>query len=336
MHAEPTAHGRVIDSGFRPHPWLRGPHAQTLWPALLRPLPVLDLRLERLELDDGDFVDLGWSGEQHPPARIAVLVHGLTGGFESKYLRGLAQQLNARGWRTVALQLRGGGAEPNRSPRLYNHGDTADLRHLWRHLQRQHPQARLAAAGWSLGANVLLKALAEEGEAAPLAAAVAACAPFLLEPCADKLRTGTARIYQHKLLTELKRILRRRHPPLPVPPGVDLPRALAARDFFEFDDAYTAPLNGYRDARDYYARCSSGQFLRAIRRPTLVVSARDDPFMVPGMLPRAEQLSPCVTLEIARRGGHVGFLGADARGRPDWWLDRHLAEHLDARVPAPA
>lgn len=330
----PAVHGRIVTSRFAPHPWLRGPHAQTLLPALLRPLPELALRIQRLELDDGDFVDLGWSGEHNGAARIAVLVHGLTGGFESKYLRGTARELIARGWCVVAIQLRGGGPEPNRSVRFYNHGDTADLRHLWHWLRREHPQARLAAAGWSLGANVLIKALAEEGEAAPVVAAAAACAPFLLEPCADKLRTGSARLYQHKLLTELKRLLRLRHARLPVPPGVDLERALAARDFFDFDNAYTAPLNGYRDALDYYARCSSAQFLQAIRRPTLVVSARDDPFMVPGVLPRAEQLSPCVTLEIARRGGHVGFLGADARGRPDWWLDRHLAEHLDAAVPA--
>jgi len=333
MQAAEPAHGRVVESAFVPHPWLRGPHAQTIIPTLLRPLPPLPLQYERLELPDGDFVDLGWSGPADS-TRVAVLVHGLTGGFHSKYLRGLARQLNARGWRTVILQLRGGGEEPNRHPRCYHHGDTEDLRELWRVLQRRAPGVRIAAAGWSLGANVVLKALGEEGERAPVAAAVAGCAPFLLEPCAEKLRTGSARMYQQRLLRDLKALVRRKHALVPVPPGVDLARAYAARDFFEFDDAYTAPMNGFSDARDYYARCQCGSFLRDIRRPTLIVNAKDDPFMLPQVLPTADMLAPQVTLEISRRGGHVGFVGAGRFGQPVFWLECHLAECLDQAVPA--
>ncbi|MEQ1439837.1 hydrolase [Fontimonas sp. SYSU GA230001] len=333
MQAPERAHGQVIDADFRPHPWMRGPHAQTIVPSLLRPLPRLDLRIERLDLPDGDFVDLGWSGPEHG-TRIAVLVHGLTGGFQSKYLRGLARQLIRRGWRTVILQLRGGGDEPNRHARCYHHGDTGDLRYLWRVLREREPGVRLAAVGWSLGANVLLKALGEEGDAAPVAAAAAGCAPFLLEPCAEKLRTGSARIYQRKLLKDLAAIVRRKSAAVPVPAGVDLGRALRARDFFEFDDAYTAPMNGFADARDYYARCACGQYLKSIRRPTLIVNARDDPFMIPQILPGPDRLSPWVQLEVSRRGGHVGFVAADARGRPYCWLERRFADYLDAAVAA--
>ncbi len=333
MTAAGVSQGRITGSTFKPYRWLRGPHAQTMVPSLLRPLPRLSFELERLELEDGDFVDLAWSGPASA-TRVAVLVHGLTGGFESKYLRGTALKLNALGWQTVALQLRGGGAEPNRTSRLYNHGDTADLRHLWKLLRERRPQARVAAVGWSLGANVLLKSLHEEGDAAPLAVAVAACAPFELAACAERLRTGSARIYQKKLLDGLKQIVRLRHPRLPVPAGVDLVKTLAARDFFEFDDAYTAPLNGYRDALDYYARCSSRGFLKSIQVPTLIINAIDDPFMTRSMLPQASELSPAVTLELAQRGGHVGFLGADARGRAEFWLERRIAQHLDAAVSA--
>jgi uncharacterized protein len=311
------SHGRVIDSDFVPHPLLRGPHAQTIVPTLLRPVPALSLRRERLELPDGDFVDLAWAGADRGP-RLAVLIHGLTGGFHSKYLRGTARELIARGWRVVILQLRGGGEEPNRHARCYHHGDTGDLRHLWRVLLAREPGVRLAAAGWSLGANVLLKALGEEGDAAPVQAAAAGCAPFRLEVCAEKLRSGSARLYQARLLRDLKTIVARKHAVVPAP--VDMDAVLRARDFFEFDDRYTAPMNGFRDALDYYARCESAGFVGAIRRPTLIVNARDDPFMTPALLPDAVALAQSVTLEVSV-------------GRPQYWLEPRLADFLDAAVP---
>lgn len=328
-----AAHGRIIESEFRPHPWLRGPHAQTVIPTLLRPLPELDFEIETLELPDGDFVRLGWAGAARPGQRVAVLVHGLTGGFRSKYLRGLARLLIRDGWRVAMLELRGGGETPNRLPRNYHHGDTEDLRLLWRLLRERDPAARLAAVGWSLGANVLLKAMGEEGGAVPVEAAVAASAPFLLEPCARKLDTGFSRVYQSRLLRDLKALVLRKYAIMAPPPGVDLSAMRRARNFFEFDDAYTAPLHGFADARDYYARCECGQFLRAIARPTLIVNALDDPFMARSILPRPEQLAPAVTLELSRRGGHVGFIGRDARGRPAWWLEQRIAAWLEAAMP---
>lgn len=314
-------------SRFRPHPLLRHPHVQTLWPALMRPLLPLEIRVERLELPDGDFVDLGWSGPDAPGTPIATLVHGLTGGFESQYLRGCARQLIARGWRTVMLRLRGAGPEPNRVLRAYHQGDTADLRQLWRVLRQREPGVRLAAAGWSLGGNILLRALAEEGAAAPVSQAVAACVPLRLTACAERLREGFSRVYQRRLLRELKAMVLRKHARTPLP-AAQLARTLAARDFFEYDDAYTAPLNGFADARDYYARCESGAVLHAIRVPTHIIQAADDPFMRPDVLPPASALAASVTLEISAGGGHVGFVAAGPCGRPDFWLERVMAEHL--------
>jgi predicted alpha/beta-fold hydrolase len=320
-----TAHGQVVASGFRPHPLLRNPHLQTVAP-LLRPLPPLEIRVERLELPDGDFIDVGHSGKGNGP--IAVLLHGLTSGFDSRYLRGLARRLTLRGWRAAIPLLRGNSPEPNRLPRCYNHGDTGDFLHLCRQLQQREPSTPLYAAGWSMGANILLKALGEEGEGMPVRAAAAACAPFELAPCAEKLRTGFARVYQSKLMKGLHEMLKRRHGPVPVPPPADLYAAYKAPDFFAYDDAYTAPINGYKDSAEYYSRCSSGQFLARIRRPTLVVNAADDPFMVPSILPDATRLAPQVTLEIASHGGHVGFIGAGAGGRPRWWLEERLESFL--------
>lgn len=330
--ASQAAHGRIIESSFRPHPWLKSPHAQTLWPSLLRPLPALAIELQTLELPDGDFVRLGWCGAPDA-SRVAVLVHGLTGGFDSKYLRGLARLLIARQWRVVILELRGGGELPNRSAHSYHHGDTGDLRYLWRWLQQQAPQRRMATVGWSLGANVLLKALGEEAEQAPLSAAAAACAPFLLEPCAEYLRRGFAQVYQRHLMQGLHALVRRKQAAVRLPAAVDAPAALRARDFFAFDDAYTAPLHGFADARDYYTRCQCQPYLRAIRTPTLIINARDDPFMPPSVLPQAGQLAPTVSLELAQGGGHVGFVGRRPGGGLDYWLEQRLADWLQQAVP---
>lgn len=328
-----AAHGRIIQSEFRPHRWLRGPHAQTVIPTLLRPLPKQDFEIETLELPDGDFVRIGWAGSARRGQRVAVLIHGLTGGFQSKYLRGLAQRLIANGWRVAALELRGGGELPNRLPRNYHHGDTMDLCHLWTLLHERDPQARLAAVGWSLGANVLLKALGEAGAAAPVEAAAAASAPFVLEDCAHKLDSGFSRVYQRRLLRDLKQLVGRKYPPLAPPPGVDLSAMRRARNFIEFDDAYTAPLHGFRDARDYYARCESGQFLKSIARPTLVINAVDDPFLARSILPKAEALAPDVTLELTRRGGHVGFIAEGPRGQLSYWLEQRIANWLESAMP---
>lgn len=327
-------HGRIIRSDFAPHPWLRGPHLQTIAPTLLRPSPPLNLDIETLELPDGDYVRIGWAGIERTGQRVAVLVHGLTGGFVSKYLRGLATLLLARGWRVAILELRGAGEAPNRLPRNYHHGDTGDLRHLWHLLKTRDPQARLVGVGWSLGANVLLKALAEEGTRAPLVAAAAASAPFGLEACAEKLRSGFARVYQAHLLRALKQMIARKHAQVPLPAGIDLAAAYRARDFFAFDDAYTAPLHGFADARDYYRRSACGGYLRQIARPTLIVNAIDDPFMQRSILPTEAMLAADVTLELSKRGGHVGFVAADVRGRLDYWLERRLAAWLEQAVPA--
>jgi predicted alpha/beta-fold hydrolase len=236
----------------------------------------------------------------------------------------------------VALQFRGSGPDTNRLPRCYNHGDTEDLLHLCRVLRQREPRTPLFAAGWSMGANILLKALGESGADSLLSGAAAACAPFQLQPCAEKLRRGFARVYQKHLIGNLAANLRRKHGPVELLSGADLQAALQAPDFIAFDNAYTAPMNGYRDAQDYYARASCGPYLKGIRRPTLVINSVDDPFMTPEVIPAAEALAPAVTLELARHGGHIGFIGSDRRGRPSVWLDGRMADYLLEAATLPA
>jgi predicted alpha/beta-fold hydrolase len=332
------ATGRIVASTFKPHPLLRNPHQQTIAPLLLRPMPEPQLRIERLETPDGDFVDLGWVGEHNRNGPIAILLHGLGGGFQSKYLRGLAMRLETLGWRAVMLQLRGGGSEPNRLPRSYHHGDTADLRWVWQRLHRAEPRTPIAAVGWSMGGNILLRALAEEGEACPIFSAVAASVPFKLRECAEHLGRGFARVYQRHMLAALRDIVRRKHAAWPLPASIDVARVLAARNFFEFDDAFTAPLNGFDSAIDYYERTACGAVLGDIRTPTLILHASDDPMMRPDIVPHAEALAPAVTLELSSQGGHVGFIGRGPLGQLDWWLERRIADQLQealGREPSP-
>ena len=330
------AHGLIVPSRFKPHPLLPGAHLQTIAPAFVRPRVELAMRVERLETPDDDFVDIGWVGEHNFGGPIATLVHGLGGGFESQYLRGLARLLASLGWRVALLQLRGGGEQPNRLPRSYHHGDTIDLRWLWHRLRALEPQTPIAAVGWSLGGNLLLRALHEEGAEAPVSFAVACSVPFNLRDCAEHMNRGFARVYQHHLLTGLRQLVRRKlaagSMPGSLPEGVEVEQALAARSFFELDDAFTAPLNGFRNAIDYYERTSCGAIVNDIHVPTLIVQAEDDPFMSPGSIPPASALAPSVTLEVSASGGHVGFVGLGPWGQPDWWLEQRIAAHLEAAL----
>ncbi len=324
----PATHGRIIASTFRPHPLLRNAHVQTIAPALLRPLPTLDRRVERIELPDGDFVDVAWSGPPGADRPIAILLHGLGGGLDSGYMLGLGRLLTKQGWRVCALQQRGAGPEPNRLPRVYNHGLSSDLRHVWSVLRQREPDSFLTCVGWSLGGNVLLKALAEEGSAAPISLACAVSVPFNLSTCELHLRNGFARVYQHRLLSACKDMVRRKHGQASLAEHVDVDAILAAKNFSEFDDAFTAPLNEYLDSQDYYARAACGEYLSDIRTPTLILHALDDPFMAPGIVPSEAALSPFVDLELAERGGHVGFIAANAAGLPYCWSEHHISRLL--------
>ncbi len=328
----PVRHGRIIASGFRPHPLLAQAHLQTALPTLLRPLPPLHLDIERWERPDGDFVDIGWFERPQAGQPLAVLVHGLTGGFESKYLRATAARLRHAGWAGLILQLRGAGPEPNRLARNYHQGDTADLIALLQRLREAHPETVIASLGWSLGGNIVLKAAGELGEDHPADLVTAASVPFRLEPCAQRLRQGASRIYQRRLLRDLKAMVQRKHAAVGLPEMIDVPAMLSARDFFDFDDAWTAPLHGFDDALDYYRRCECGPYLRTIQRPTLIVHSRDDPFMSPDILPSDRALGPDVTLELSEHGGHVGFVGRNAWGGPLFWLERRLADWLQQQL----
>lgn len=313
---------------FRPAPWLPGPHLQTLWASLVRPWPNLETRRERVELADGDFIDLDWSQpEAHGP--LVLVIHGLEGSLRSRYAAGIMRTLAGQGMQTVLMNLRGCSGEPNRLPRRYHSGETGDLATIVELLQARYPGRPLAAVGYSLGGNMLLKWLGETGSANPLSAAVAVSVPFDLQRSSERLGKGISKLYAWALLRSLKESIAEKLERFSLP---ITPKQLRdVDDFWQFDDLVTAPLHGFDGANDYYQRSSSRRYLNGIGIPTLVLHSRDDPFLYPDALPQQSELSKQVELELTRGGGHVGFV-AGPPWAPRYWLEERIPAWLRGRL----
>jgi len=324
-------HGRILEPlDYTPVAWLPGPHLPTVWASTCRHAPAPPLETERLELPDGDFVDLAWT--PRPADRVVIVLHGLEGNLQSRYVRALMTALDGTGYRGVLLQFRGCSGEPNRLDRSYHSGDTGDLAYLVDWLERRFGVAPFAAVGYSLGGNVLLKWLGERGAGAPLATAVAVSVPFDLAACADRLEEGFSRVYLRRLLASMQNKYRRKFATRPSPLAIDDIRRLDT--FWKFDDAVTAPLHGFCDAHDYYARSSSRQYLPHIAIPCLIIQAIDDPFVPVRALPQVTELAPATTLELAAHGGHVGFVARACSPSAPSWLESRILRHLQACRPA--
>ncbi len=325
---------------FRPAWWLPGSHAQTLGARMLRRGGGVKFTRERVELPDGDFLDLDWVGAvgdvtARSDTPLVVMLHGLEGCAQSTYALEIYRVLIRHDVAAVGMNFRSCSGEPNRLPRLYHSGDTGDIAHVLTMLRSRFPRRRLGAVGFSLGGNVLLKYLGERGAgagitSAPLQAAAAISVPFDLSRGADYLERGFSRVYRQYLLKRLQGKVRakidlmRDH--------VDLGRVLGARTFREFDDAATAVLHGFQDAEDYYRRSSSGQFLTGVGIPTLIIHSRDDPFLPRSAVPSAAvRDNPHLTGCITPHGGHVGFVGGPPWA-PAFWAERQAGQFLALKL----
>ncbi len=311
---------------FQPAWWLRNRHAQTLWPTLGRRRVRLTLSRERLELPDGDFLDLDWTARDSGP--IVVVFHGLMGSVDSPYARGMLKEIHARGWRGLFVHFRSCSGEPNRKDRFYHSGDTGDMAFVVNEVNRRHPETPVAAVGYSLGGNALLKWLGETGDSNPLAAAVAVSVPFDLQSVADSIHEGFSRIYEKHLIDKLNGSVRDKIGSNGHSMPVDEKELAGLKTFWEFDEAVTAPLHGFKDARDYYVTSSARQFLPAIRRPALVLHAKDDPFMKPHVIPTETELSDTTRMELSDQGGHVGFIHGKWPWSARYWLEERIPEFL--------
>lgn len=325
---QPRAMSCPQNMAYRAPAWLPGGHLQTIYSSLCIRVPPIAHRRERLELPDGDFLDFDWvDGPAGAP--VVVLFHGLEGSADSLYARDLMIHARMRGWHGVVAHFRGCSGEDNRLPRAYFAGDSADIERMLRHVKSLHAHAPVHAVGVSLGGNALLKWLGEQGEAALalVERAAGVSAPLDMAAAGRTLDRGfNRRVYTARFLVTLKQKALRKAAQFP---GVlDAEAIAAATTFREFDTLVTARLHGFRDADDYWQKASSKPLLRAIAVPTLVVNARNDPFLPAQVLPSPNEVSPAVTLEQPAAGGHVAFPSGPFPGRLDW-LPRRLMQHFD-------
>ena len=320
----------MTSSSFQSPWWASGPHAQTLTARLLRSADGPTVLRERVETPDGDFLDVDWCPPPLQDAPMVVVLHGLEGSSRRKYVRSLCRELNTHGVGTVAVNFRGCSGEPNRTLSFYHSGDTRDLNFVVGVVRSRHPDSAVGAMGFSLGGNVVLKALGEreDGGRHFVDAAAAMSVPYdLAAGCALLQRTHMGRAYSGYFMRSLRGKVAWKRDRLAK--RLDMEAVDRARSIWEFDEALTAPLNGFDDASDYYAKCSSKDFLNAVRVPTLLLHAEDDPFLPPEAIPRAEAAgNDAITLALSPRGGHVGFL----RGAP--WAPRFWGEIAAARFLA--
>ncbi|MEE8388717.1 MAG: hydrolase [Acidiferrobacterales bacterium] len=319
---ELNPHVPIVQSQFKPAWWCRNPHLQTLWPLAVKP-PHPKLNRERIELPDGDFIDLDWTTNKNDP--VVLVIHGLEGSAHSHYARRILHTLPDKGYRGVLMHFRGSSGEPNRLPRAYHSGETGDLNYIFDLLSDRHESLH-AIIAYSLGGNVLLKWLGEKQNKTLDIKAIAVSVPFVLSELADHMNKGFPRVYQRYLVKSLHKTFEAKSRIVDLHLTTEQIEKL--RSFWEFDDKVTARLHGFTGAKDYYNKSSSRQFLIRINTPTLVIQAKDDPFMSSNVIPDAHELSDSVTLELTEHGGHVGFISGGTPRRPQFWIEDRIIKYL--------
>ncbi len=322
----------VAQSRYQPPFYLFNGHLQTIVPSLWRTVPEVAYQRERLELPDGDFLNLDWSRppEMRPTDTLAVVSHGLEGDAHRPYMRGMVRALNRAGFDALAWNYRSCGGEMNRLLRSYHLGDTDDLDLVLRHALATGRYRRAFLLGFSAGGNVTLKYLGENAARVPAEVQRAAVFSVPTDLRASSVHIGRLQnqVYLRRFLKSLR--LKVRAKAVLLPDQVDLTDIENLRDFQAFDDRYTAPMHGFASAEAYYRYASSERYLGGIRVPTLLVNAQNDPFLPASCFPREVAAgSPFVFLETPPEGGHVGF--AESNG--EYYSERRAVEFLTAEVP---
>lgn len=313
-------------SQFQPQWWIRNAHLQTMLPTINRRNFVISTFDERLELPDGDFLDLAWT--ETPTAgnhkAIVIIFHGLEGSVESPYVKGIMEAVREKGWIGVMMHFRGCSHEPNRLARAYHSGETADADYVIDLIAKRYPDAPLFAVGYSLGGSVLTHYLAQKGKDSPLTAASIVSAPLLLAESAERIKKGFSKAYQRRLIKRLQRSVINKFDHLDMSIlDLSIAQIKKLNTFLEFDDQVTAPLHGFKDALDYYEKCSSMDHLTNIETPSLFIHSIDDPFLTKKVIPEANKMSEKICFELSDFGGHVGFVYGSIL-KPKYWLEERI------------
>jgi predicted alpha/beta-fold hydrolase len=318
----------IIKSNFVPLWWLRNPHLQTIYPHFLSTAhQKLKITKERIELKDGDFINLFWSQEnlssKHP---LAIVLHGLGGGIHSHYVNHIFSSFNTAGIRCVLMHFRGAGDEPNRFLRTYHAGETNDFNEILQLLSNREADQLKYAIGVSLGGNVLLKWLGEQGQQSLIEKAIAISVPFKLNIAVNTMKRGLSRIYQNFMLNSLRNMHFKKMDLVEYP--LSKTSILNLKNFWDYDNLITAPVFGFKNAEHYYAESSSISYLSSIKTTTLIIHAKDDPLMTPSVIPNVKHLSKDILFELSDNGGHVGFIQQDENHQISYWWKKRMLSFL--------
>lgn len=326
--------GKVVSSTFKAPSWARNANIQTIWPRYMMKKPDLNTTNERISTPDGDFLDIAWCiPDVLSPKKakgIVVVFHGLEGSVNSHYARHLINRMKNDGFIVALMHFRSCSHEVNITPRAYHSGETADPMQTIAHVKKRYPDLPVFAVGYSLGGNMLLKLLSETAGQKVLCAAVAVSAPLLLAECALRMQRGFSRLYQHYLLNSMKQNLLEKMQRMDMRHllNINSNEVKALSTFREFDQEVTSQLHGFDGADDYYEQCSAMPMLKNITTNTLVLHAKDDPFMTESVVPSDNQLSKSVAYELSEKGGHVGFLHGTPFN-PKLWLQDRISQFFE-------
>ncbi len=297
----------IIPSGYHHAPfYLLTGHWETIFPAIVRRIPGVNYQRERLELKDGDFLDLDWLKNKNK--KLVILVHGLEGNTDRHYMKGMARYLSKNQHDVLAMNCRSCSEEMNRHLRLYNHGETGDLGEVIDHAVQNFSYREIYLVGFSMGGSIILNYLGQRGSNVPnsLKAAATFSVPTDLHGSVRILDEPALSFYRkrfHRMLTD--KIKRKA---LQFPDQIDVSGIESFEKWSDFDDRYSAPINGYKDANDFYTNGSANNYIAGISIPTLLVNSLNDPILTPSCFPKAlAKSNPNFHLEITERGGHVGF-----------------------------
>jgi len=317
---------------FKPDIFLKNNHIQTIYASFFRKFPKHNFFIEKFIFNDDDFTHCYWykepSATNNKP--IVVLFHGLAGSYKSHYIQGVMQELDTKGFDCVVLHFRSCSGVMNKKVQTYHSGKTDDALEYMRALRVKFPNKLFFGVGFSLGANMLLKLLGEEKENSLLTSAIAVSAPMMLDVCANSINKGFSKFYESMLVKNLNILLEQKYEMHDMQKIIGLKKedVKNIKTFWEFDEIYTAKVNGFKSAQDYYEKSSARQFLKDIQTPTLIIHAKDDPFMSPEIIPAKEEVSLHVELEIYENGGHVGFVNGSLF-KPEYWLEKRVSEYFE-------
>ena len=318
----------LIKSNYQKPSHLINAHWETIIPAVFRKVNGIDYRRERIDIFDGDFLDLDWSDTNSKSNQLVIVTHGLEGDTQRPYIKGMVKIFNQAAWDVLAWNHRGCSGEPNRLKRFYHSGSTEDLNAIVDYVLQNKQYEKIVLIGFSLGGNMTLKYLGEKNMQihSKIQKAIVFSVPLHLSSCSESLRKWKNLIYAQKFKNNLRQKILTKAKVMPEKISTRFLHKI--QTLKDFDDFYTAPLHGFKDAEDYYEKSSSIYFVNQISIPTLIVNAQNDPFLAPPCFPYDlfEKLEK-VFFETPKNGGHCGF--TPIGDKTFYWSERRALEWIN-------